>query len=182
MSEGFVQTKSSLAREVKPAEFEEVVFNSYKRKPSDESSSAPVMKRNRRPDPIPKPEDVHRTFMKRARHDIIKFGMTGFDATQKQQTKEALAISLGAKPRKKKGMNYKELKEQLKKQKVEDKADVEFQSIGKTADGHASAKIKNRMRNSKQKPRGDSKGGILNVYGKVKKQDLPQKGKGKGKK
>lgn len=176
MNEGFVRTKSSLTREDKVPEFQEVVFNSHKRKQKDEAHSAPVRKRNALPDPVPKREDDdQRSFMKKARYDIIKFGMTGFDSAKKEETKQALAISLGAKPKKRKGINYKELKEMRSKQKEEEQARQAFQTLGKTASGHASAKIKNRMRINKQKPRGDHKGGLLSVYGKVRKNEVPKK-------
>ena len=175
MNESFVKTKSSLIRQENVPEFQEVVFNSHKRKPKDEVSPAPGRRKNGLPDPVPKRDNEQRTFMKKARHDIIKFGMTGFDAARKEETKQALAISLGAKPKKRKGINYKELKDIRSKQKEEEKARQAFQTLGKTASGHASAKIKNRMRINKQKPRGDHKGGLLSVYGKVRKDEVPKK-------
>lgn len=35
--------------------------------------------------------------MRKARHEVLKFGISGFDRTEKQEAKVALAISLGAK-------------------------------------------------------------------------------------
>lgn len=177
MSEGFVATKSSLSRQGKSSGFEEVVFTSYKKKAAEGPHTATVRSKKTLPDPVPKRADDQRAFMKKARYEVMKFGLTGFDAAKREETKQALAISLGAKPRKKKGINYKELKEARQKQKEEEKARQAFQTIGKTATGHASAKIKNRMRLNKQRPKGDHKGGLLGVYGKVRKNDLPTKKK-----
>lgn len=33
--------------------------------------------------------------LKRIRHEVVKFGMSGFDANKKQEAKIALAVSLG---------------------------------------------------------------------------------------
>ncbi|KAE8741628.1 hypothetical protein FOCC_FOCC012830 [Frankliniella occidentalis] len=177
MSSGFIVTKSSLSRQSKPAEFEEVVFNSHKRKEKNESASAPVKKKNKLPDPIPKREnDEQHKFLKKARYEVMRFGMTGFDAAKREETKQAIAISLGAKPKKNKGINYKELMEIRKKQKEEEKANKAFHNIGKTTTGHASANTKKGKKGNRQhRSKGDQNKGILGVYGKVNKHELPKK-------
>lgn len=55
--------------------------------------------------------------MKKLRYDIIKFGTSGFTGSQKNESKIALAVSLGAAPPKKKYINYKELLEIKRKEK-----------------------------------------------------------------
>lgn len=58
--------------------------------------------------------------LEKARHDVYRFGITGFDKEKAESAKEDLAIKLGAKPPKRKYMNYKELIEETKKRKLEE--------------------------------------------------------------
>lgn len=175
MSEGLVQTKSSQLR--KSTDFQEVVFTSYKGKGKDAGSSSSDSKT----DAVPSQLLVEKErFLKKTRHEIIKLGISGFDPTKRELNKQQLAISLGAKPWKKKAMNYKELKEMRAKAKREEKADKTVSnSLGKSSTGQALAKIKTRMKLHKQAPRGDGdKGGsILSSYGKVNKNAIQKKKK-----
>lgn len=174
MSEGFVQTKSSLLR--KSADFQEVVFTSYKPKEKKTQTTALARKKNAMPDRISKSEETER-FLKRTRHEIIKLGLSGFDPTKREQTKQALAVSLGAKPKKNKCINYKEFKELHAKKKREEEDKSTFNSLGKSSTGQALAKIKTRMNLNKRAPRGESQGGILDSYGRVKKNEILRKKK-----
>ncbi|KOB70701.1 Uncharacterized protein OBRU01_14943 [Operophtera brumata] len=61
--------------------------------------------------------------LKKIRHEVVKFGMSGFDANKKQEAKIALAVSLGAKPPRKPYINYKELMQKRKEEKIQDTAD-----------------------------------------------------------
>ncbi|XP_034235945.1 uncharacterized protein C1orf131 [Thrips palmi] len=171
MSEGLVQTKSSQLR--KSTDFQEVVFTSYKAKEKNAAATAPASRRKFEQDQMNRSEEKER-FMKKTRHEIIKLGLSGFDPSKRQKTKEALAISLGAKPKKTKPMNYKEFKEMHSKRKKEETEKTAFNNIGKTPTGEALAKIKTRMDLNKRAPRGDRKGGILDTYGRVKKNDIPR--------
>jgi len=50
--------------------------------------------------------------LKRAYFDVKKFAISGMEGTEKEEAKVRLAVSLGAKPKKKKNVNYKELKKE----------------------------------------------------------------------
>ncbi|XP_054715689.1 uncharacterized protein C1orf131 homolog [Uloborus diversus] len=56
--------------------------------------------------------------IKRARYEVIRFGMSGFDKEKHLNAKIAMAIRLGAKPPKKPNINYKELMKMKKEQKT----------------------------------------------------------------
>eukprot|EP00096_Caligus_rogercresseyi_P001485 TRINITY_DN12405_c0_g1_i1.p1 TRINITY_DN12405_c0_g1~~TRINITY_DN12405_c0_g1_i1.p1 ORF type:complete len:248 (-),score=99.36 TRINITY_DN12405_c0_g1_i1:61-804(-) len=72
----------------------------------------------------PEPESTSPavTSMKEARFDVFKFGLSGFDKARKEDAEEALAIRLGAKPRKNKCLPYEEFKKVRKAEKEEMKA------------------------------------------------------------
>ena len=66
--------------------------------------------------------DIEKAFNK-AKHEVFRFGMDGFDKRKKQETRIALLVSLGAKPPKNKNKNYKEFqveRKQLKEQQAEE--------------------------------------------------------------
>lgn len=58
---------------------------------------------------------------KKARYDILKFGIKGLDKPEQEEAKIALAVQLGAKPPKNKYVNYKEFIHQKKEQKVKER-------------------------------------------------------------
>ncbi|XP_012152324.1 uncharacterized protein LOC100880057 isoform X2 [Megachile rotundata] len=93
--------------------------------------------------------------MKRIRYEVMKFGMSGFEKLKAEEAKVGLAISLGAKPPKKKGINYKELKEKKKNRE---------QSIK-----HVSGLDKSLIKHKTKKIRKKNSNDILGVYGKVSK-------------
>lgn len=61
--------------------------------------------------------------MQKARYEVLKFGMKGFDKEKQKKDKISMAIKLGAKPPKKEYKNYKELMAEKKVQKEEEVAD-----------------------------------------------------------
>jgi len=60
------------------------------------------------------------TTMKEARFDVFKFGVKGFDKEGQLSAREALAIRLGAKPAKQKGMPYKEYKAKMRDERAKE--------------------------------------------------------------
>lgn len=94
--------------------------------------------------------------MKRIRYEVMKFGMSGFEKLKAEEAKVDLAISLGAKPPKKKGINYKELKEKRKNNTEQRVKHVS--GLDKSLVKHRSKKIRKKNSND-----------ILGVYGKVSK-------------
>ncbi|XP_063857677.1 DNA ligase 1-like [Scylla paramamosain] len=55
--------------------------------------------------------------LKRVRYDVFRLGMSGFHKEKKEDTRVALAIKLGAKPPRKKAVNYKKFQEMKKEEK-----------------------------------------------------------------
>lgn len=59
--------------------------------------------------------------LKKARHDVYKFAISGLDKDEMKNAKKKLAISLGAKPTRRKYINYRVLLENKSKAKLENK-------------------------------------------------------------
>lgn len=55
---------------------------------------------------------------RKAKYDVIKFGIKGLEKPAQEEAKVALAVQLGAKPPKNKYVNYKELIEERKRRKA----------------------------------------------------------------
>ncbi|XP_026764477.2 uncharacterized protein C1orf131 [Galleria mellonella] len=99
--------------------------------------------------------------LKKIRHEVVKFGMSGFDSTKKEEAKIALAVSLGAKPPKQKYINYKELMEKRKQEKQQAKDEKQLM-VSKTL----------LKTSGKKKKANNDVGHFLSGYGKVQKKDL----------
>lgn len=99
--------------------------------------------------------------MKRVRYEVMKFGMSGFEKVKANEAKVALAISLGAKPPKNTGINYKVLQRQRKEQKRMEKNEERTSGLEKSMIKYKTKKIHRK----------DSSG-ILGVYGKANKKAL----------
>ncbi|KAM3966655.1 LOW QUALITY PROTEIN: 40S small subunit processome assembly factor 1 [Aphomia sociella] len=108
--------------------------------------------------------------LKKIRHEVVKFGMSGFDSTKKEEAKIALAVSLGAKPPKRQYINYKELMQKRKEEKQQEK-DEKQQMLSK-----------NLMKTSGKKKTNNDVGYFLSGYGKVQKKDLNKDDNGNKKK
>lgn len=98
--------------------------------------------------------------MKRARYDVIKFGISGFESSKAKEAKVELAIRLGAKPPKNQSLNYKVLKDERKKEAVAAKDKEPMSGLSKSL-----MKYKSRKKQKKNS-------GILGMYGKVHKDAL----------
>ncbi|XP_011500710.1 PREDICTED: uncharacterized protein C1orf131 [Ceratosolen solmsi marchali] len=113
--------------------------------------------------------------MKRFRYDIIKFGMSGLDKHSGLKAKMALAISLGAKPPKNRGKNYKKLIEERKRNAAQEAKKLKFAS-GFSASKLLMNKNKKNINSNTNKRKGKKSNGILDVYGKVAKGKAHKKG------
>ncbi|GLV31091.1 hypothetical protein CBL_12164 [Carabus blaptoides fortunei] len=103
----------------------------------------------------------HEVDMKRARHEVLKFGMSGFDPEKKEEAKVKLAITLGAKPPKNKYKNYKQLQADKIRSREVEKQRLDFQQLGKNQLGKSNAKGKFFKKRNKEK------GSLLEGYGKA---------------
>ncbi|XP_078045361.1 40S small subunit processome assembly factor 1 [Augochlora pura] len=101
--------------------------------------------------------------MKRIRYEVMKFGMSGFEKVKADKAKVQLAISLGAKPPKNRGINYNLLKYQRKKEKEMNESNEHVSGLEKSMMKHKTVKT---AKTAKIKKKGS---GILDVYGKVSK-------------
>lgn len=156
----FVPTRAVRAKKGAEEKFQSVTYTAYKKKEkstddltkkiSKDEEEARLLPRSEREERARRKQELE---MKRVRHDIIKFGMSGFDKEKAQEAKVALAVTLGAKPPKNKAKNYKDLK--LEK-KEKGKGEI------KIASGVTSSLKKHKSKNVKKKDTG-----ILKIYGKV---------------
>jgi hypothetical protein len=153
MSEDFIPTRGSCNKGDGQIHFKSVTYESYKPKTHDKTETGVKTKE------IPS----HEFNIKKAKHEVIKYGMSGFDPQKKEEAKMQLAIKLGAKPPKNKYKNYKILKEERAKHKETEKLKVQFQQLGKNSVGKSIAKGKGFDRKRRK-----NKGGLLYIYGKVK--------------
>lgn len=98
--------------------------------------------------------------MKRVRYEVMKFGMSGFKGAEAEEAEVALAISLGAKPLKKKGINYKILQNEKKSHKDTWQKDITL------APG-----LKKSVLNDKHKKTHKGSDSLLKIYGKINKKN-----------
>lgn len=82
----FIRTRGSALKKNAADNFEVVTFESYKAKKTNKNVSETDKKTKM------KTEELN---MKQAKHEIIKFGMSGFDSRKKEEAKIQLAIKLG---------------------------------------------------------------------------------------
>ncbi|CAF4753384.1 unnamed protein product, partial [Rotaria sp. Silwood2] len=97
---------------------ETIVFQDPKKKKkklnkSDTSSSISQQKENVEFD------------LEKARFDVHKFGIKGFEKSKYEDARVTLAVSLGAKPPKRKFINYRELIEQNRAKRAKEKEEEE---------------------------------------------------------
>ncbi|XP_059472051.1 uncharacterized protein C1orf131 [Neocloeon triangulifer] len=170
-----VLTKAAAFRLNEPSPVEVVIFN--ERRSKKEQPSKPIL------DSISlKPVDQHsepqKPFsMKKARFEVTKLAMTSLKAASKVEAKEALALSLGARPKKRSAVNYKELKAQKAAEKEIEEQEEKLRSLGKILKRTGRKTSSGRTMGSGTAPSKKTKGtpkavnklktGILGKYGKV---------------
>ncbi|CAG9783260.1 unnamed protein product [Diatraea saccharalis] len=158
----FVLTKAALALKNAESNFQFVKFESYKRKKKQAADTGDAGTIDRVSIPNKKLD------LKKVRHEVMKFGISGFDATKKEEAKIALAVSLGAKPPKREYINYKELMQKRKQEKQKEKDDkqaMHSKTVLQTA-GKKKKKLQNDV------------GHFLSGYGKVQKKELKKDNSG----
>lgn len=86
-----ILTKAALALKNAQENFQVVKFEAYK--PKKKQTTEDSAKSDTKTQPVPYPKkDLE---LKKIRHEVVKFGMSGFDASKKEEAKIALAVSLG---------------------------------------------------------------------------------------
>jgi len=89
--------------------------------------------------------------IKRAKHEVFKFGTSGLESKDKEVAKIALAIKLGAKPPKSSYKNYKDLLAEKTLLKTKEREDEALWSVGKNAQGGASVTYKQMNKVNKKR-------------------------------
>lgn len=161
--EDFIPTRCARVKKDSQQNFVSVKYTAHKKKVADNSDQKVTsVKEDRKEDRNESvdPKKQQELEMKRARYDIIKFGMTGFNNVEAHRAKVAAAIALGARPPKNRKTNYKKLKEDRSKAKEAAKKKERISGATKSL-----AKLRGRKKKNTNK----KESGILGVYGKVKK-------------
>lgn len=158
-----IPTKAMLLQKEKAAnEFKTVVFESYKSKKGKNAEKRIAGKAAKNDD------DDDGLDMKRVRHEVFNFGISGYNFQDQQKAKIALAVKLGAKPPKNQYKNYKELQTELKDAKAKAKEEAYIRTVGKNSAGQATIscnKLVNRF--VKKKNTKNTVGALTQHYGVV---------------
>lgn len=140
-------------------QFKAVVHESHKSKPR----APKVAKRSAGGD------DDDGLDMKRIKHEVFNFGLSGYNFQDRQKAKIALAVKLGAKPPKNAYKNYKDLQEENKQAKQRAKEDAYIRAVGKNSAGQATVscnKLVDRFVKKKKNAR-NTVGELTQHYGVV---------------
>ncbi|XP_066254301.1 uncharacterized protein C1orf131 homolog [Euwallacea similis] len=157
MATDFVPTRASLLKKNAAANYEQVDFTSRKAK-----TKIPIESLHKEVSNISQELAFN---LQKAKHEVVKFGMSGFNSVKKEEAKIQQLIKLGAKPPKNKCKNYKELLMDKKIQKDKEKKEQTLQQLGKNKVGKSTAKGKSFDRKRRRR-----KENILDIYGKISKE------------
>ncbi len=96
--------------------------------------------------------------MKQARFDVYKFGVSGFGRTEREDAEVASLVRLGAKPPKKKRVDYPQLKEERKAERERERERREMERLSglKNVVGRGKAKGKEEKAKATKKKGSDS--------------------------
>lgn len=86
--------------------------------------------------------------MRRARHEVLNYGISGFGSKDKKEAELALLMKLGAKPKKNAYRNYKEILEEKKQEKI--KTNNEEKKVKETAKSTAANLREMRAKKSRK--------------------------------
>lgn len=161
-----IPTKAMLMkRNLAIKEFKAVVFETHKSKKSNKTRELPQKSQNA----SKHSDDSPGLDMKRVRHEVFNFGISGYNFQDQQKAKLALAVKLGAKPPKNTYKNYKELQAESKEAKAKAKEEEYIRTVGKNSSGMATVscnKLVNRFIKKTKKNRNDV-GELTKHYGVV---------------
>ncbi|XP_063547802.1 uncharacterized protein C1orf131 [Cydia strobilella] len=154
-----ILTKAALALKNAENNFQFVKFEAHKpkKKQAEEDNELKLSQKD-----LNQKKDLD---LKKIRHEVVKFGMSGFDPSKKEEARIALAVSLGAKPPKKEYLNYKELMQKRKQEKQKEQEEKQMMR----------SKSMLQSGGKKKKKTGNDVGHLLDTYGKVQKKDLKKK-------
>lgn len=106
--------------------------------------------------------------MKRMKHEVFNFGISGYNFQDRQKAKIALAVKLGAKPPKNTYKNYKDLQAENKEAKQKAKEEAYIRTVGKNSAGQATVSCNKLVdRFKKKKTARNTVGELTQHYGVV---------------
>lgn len=158
-----IPTKAMLLRQKQATnEFKAVVFEAHKSKKSSGPLKTSI---NKRPNNDNKSDELD---MKKVRHEVFNFGISGYDFKDRQKAKIALAVKLGAKPPKNLYKNYKELQAENKEAKAKAQEEAYIRTVGKNSSGRATVSCNKLVdRRVKKKKASNTVGALTQHYGVV---------------
>lgn len=116
--------------------------------------------------PAKKTEDDTEFNIKKARHEVINFALSGFrNEKHKKKTEIALAVKLGARPPPKACKNYKQLLLEKKNLQNVREQRKKFHQLGKTQTGLAAVKCKSKTQKGRDSKKRAPVSNIGNHYG-----------------
>lgn len=151
------QQKALLAAEPTAHQFKAVVFESHKSKSKANAAHNPKLSKSAI-------NDSAEFDLKRAKHEVLNFGISGFETNDKVAAKIALAVKLGARPPKNPYTNYKDLLAEKQRVREASAQQSAMLQLGKNAQGVASVTYK-KLHNARRKKKLD--GQITRHYGVV---------------
>lgn len=132
-----VPTKAVLFKEGAKSQFKAIVYESHKSKHSEDVGNViatPYRGGNQ--------NDSPEFDIKKVRHEVMRFGISGFTTRNKKKAEIALAIQLGAKAPKKVCKNYKNLVHEKKMAKKQKEESLKLRQLGKNQTGAAIIRYK----------------------------------------
>lgn len=160
-----IPTKAMLLKQKDAArEFKAVVFGTHKSKKSDGSQKYGSQKHQNA-----SKDDSDGLDMKRVRHEVFNFGISGYNFQDQQKAKIALAVKLGAKPPKNEFKNYKTLLAENKQAKAKAKEEAYIRTVGKNSAGMATVSCNSKLVNRfvKKNKTKNTVGALTQHYGVV---------------
>lgn len=143
--------------------FKAIVFDAHKSKDNNTINSITYNLKNEARSRIAL--DNPEFDLKRAKRDVINFGISAFESKDKAAAKTTMAIKLGARPPKGPYINYKELLAEKRRQREDATEKSTMQQLGKNAQGNASVTYRALQKTRKRKLNGQQ---ITRNYGVVK--------------
>lgn len=150
-----VPTKAMLLKATPQSEFKATVFESRKSKAKSSNFNSRLSGGSK---------DENDFNLKKAKHEVFNFGVSGFESKDKEAAKMSLAIRLGAKQPKNEYKNYKEVIAASKEAHIKSKENAALLQLGKNSQGGASVTYK-KLNNARRKKKLD--GQITRHYGVV---------------
>ncbi|XP_059611256.1 uncharacterized protein C1orf131 [Phlebotomus argentipes] len=160
---GIIPTKAMLLRSGSASEFTATVFEERKHHREERKRKKNIDHNHKSTERVPKDEES--VFdIRKARNEVLKLGLSGFEEVEKKKAQVEMAVKLGAKPAKREYKNYKVLQEERKLAKEAQEQQQSLQNVGKKATGEALFSYKKFTRGHRKR-KGDSE--VLKEYGRI---------------